>query len=613
MRHSDVTDNKAQKEDILKTFIRIIKYLWPHGRKDLKIRLLVSFLFIFIFKAISATLPWIYRDIVNKLSNPQNIVFWAIGILVIAYMITRIMAALFDEGKDILFAPVGQNALRTMSLEGFSHLHKLSMAFHIERRTGGVSRAIERAARGMQSVFEFGFWTALPAPVELIIISTLVWIAMGWQYTAVLLATVAIYAVVTLTITEWRTQFRKDMVEADTEAHSKAVDSLLNFETVRSFANEEWESKRFDEGLKKYEKAAVKSEVSLAYLNLIQTFILALSLLILMMMATKDVAAGKKNVGDFVLIVTYVFELWRPLQFLGTTIRVIRTGIVDVDNLFKLMDIEPDIQDTPNAQPLALTKANIAFNDISFAYDERRPILKNVSFSIPSGETLAIVGPSGSGKSTLSRLLFRYYDPSDGHIIIDGQNINQVTQASLRQSIGIVPQDTVLFNEDIYYNIAYGRPNATKEEIIAAAKAASIYDFIQSLPDGFQTTVGERGLKLSGGEKQRVGIARAILKQPQIMIFDEATSALDTHTEQDIQKALDKISQNRTTLIIAHRLSTVINADNIIVLEAGEIREQGNHNQLLEKGGIYATMWQKQQEARDAAEKLMDMEKDFWP
>ncbi len=334
------------------------------------------------------------------------------------------------------------------------------------------------------------------------------------------------------------------MVDADNDAHTKAVDSLLNFETVRSFANEEWESKRFDKGLKAYEKAAIKSEVTLAYLNLIQTLILAFSLMILMMMATQDILAGKRNVGDFVLIVTYMFELWRPLQFLGTTIRVIRTGIVDVDNLFKLMDIKPDVKDAADAKALSLTDSHIEFKNISFAYDERRPILKNVSFSIPSGESLAIVGPSGSGKSTLSRLLFRYYDPQEGSIIIDAQDISQVTQHSLRKSIGIVPQDTVLFNDDIYYNIAYGQPNATAEEVMAAAKAASIFDFVESLPDGFQSAVGERGLKLSGGEKQRVGIARAILKKPNIMIFDEATSALDTRTEQDIQKALDDISQN---------------------------------------------------------------------
>ncbi len=599
-----VTDNEASREEIAKTFVRILKYLWPQGRRDLKTRLFISLIFIFIFKGISVSLPWLYRDIVNKLSNPQNVYFWAIGTIIIAYGLMRILAAAFDEGKDVIFAPVGQNAVRQMSLEGFSHLHKLSMRFHIERRTGGVARAIERAASGMQSIFEFGFWTALPAPVEIFIVSLLVGAAMGWAYAAVLLTTIIVYAVFTLTITEWRTKFRKQMVDADTEAHSKAVDSLLNFETVRSFANEEWEAARFNEGLKNYEKAAIQSEVSLAYLNLAQTLILTTGLLAFMFMASQDILAGKRNVGDFVLIVTYTFELWRPLHFLGTTVRVIRTALVDVAHLFKLMDIEPDVKDLPDAKALSLTDSHIEFKNISFAYDERRPILKNVSFSIEPGKTLAVVGPSGSGKSTLSRLLFRYYDPMEGDIFIDNQNIRHITQQSLRKSVAIVPQDTVLFNDSLYYNIAYGRPDAGKEEIIQAAKAAAIYDFVQSLPDGFQSTVGERGLKLSGGEKQRVGIARAILKQPQIMIFDEATSALDTHTEQEIQKALDDISQNRTTLIIAHRLSTVINADNIIVLEAGEIKEEGNHNTLLSQGGIYANMWKRQQEARDAAEKL---------
>jgi ABC-type transport system involved in Fe-S cluster assembly fused permease/ATPase subunit len=475
----------------------------------------------------------------------------------------------------------------------------LSLRFHLDRQTGGLSRAIERGTKGIDFLLSYVLFSVLPTLLEIALVSGILWYMFDWRFMAVTLTTVAGYVWFTFAITEWRIKFRRAMNESDSEASTKAIDSLLNFETVKYFGNEEHEARRFDGALRVYEKAAVKSETSLAFLNVGQTAIISVGVSVMMIMAAIEVRAGAMTVGDFVLVNTYLIQLYMPLNWLGTVYREIKQSLIDMEQMFRLLGVPQEVADRPGARPLLLTGGEVRFEGVGFGYDARRPILKEVSFAVPPGRTLAIVGPSGSGKSTIARLLFRFYDVTEGRVLVDGQDIRDVSQTSLRAAIGIVPQDTVLFNDTIVYNIAYGNPEATREEVEEAARLAKIDQFIRSLPDGYDTRVGERGLKLSGGEKQRVAIARTILKRPAILIFDEATSALDTHTEKAIQASLAEVSADRTTLVIAHRLSTVVDADEILVLDQGRVIERGRHAMLLAQNGRYASMWRRQQEAAE--------------
>jgi len=506
----------------------------------------------------------------------------------------------FAELRDALFAKVAQNAIRQVALSVFRHLHALSLRFHLERQTGGLNRAIERGTKGIEFLLFYVLFSILPTLVEILLVAGILWASFGWLFAAITLVTVALYVAYTFLVTEWRIKFRRQMNESDQQANTKAIDSLLNYETVKYFGNEAHEARRFDEALARYESAAVKSRTSLSLLNVGQAFLIAIGVTLIMLLAADGVAGGERSVGDFVQANTFLIQLYIPLNFLGTVYREIKQSLIDLERMFELTNEPAEVADRPDARPLAVAGGALAFENVSFGYDPRRPILQDVSFALPAGQTLAIVGATGSGKSTIARLLYRFYDVNGGRITIDGQDIRAVTQASLRGAIAIVPQDTVLFNDTIRYNIAYGRIGASPAEIEAAAGQAAIADFIARLPDGWDTMVGERGLKLSGGEKQRVAIARAILKNPAILIFDEATSALDSNTERDVQGALRQVSQRRTTLVIAHRLSTVIDADEIIVLDQGRIAERGRHAALLAQGGLYAALWARQQRGEEA-------------
>ncbi|HYB06258.1 MAG TPA: ABC transporter ATP-binding protein/permease, partial [Methyloceanibacter sp.] len=562
-------------------------------------------------KAITLAVPIAYKAIVDLLTGEMaGKEITAIGLaaspifLIIAYGIGRVMMVVFAQFRDVWFTVVAQHAVRELANRTFRHLHALSLRFHLERRTGGLNRVIERGVNGVDTIVRMAVLNSIPTGVELAMISGMVAFYFGWIYVLVVLVTVALYVWFTFWASDRRIAIRRDMNDSDTEAHAKAVDSLLNYETVKYFSNENHEARRFDASMARYERAAIRTYTSLGWLNTGQAVIFTLGTVICMLLAARDVAAGALTIGGFVMINAILMQLYLPLNFMGMVYREIKQGLIDIETMFALLHEPPEIVDRPCAKPLRVTKGEIKFENVSFAYDPERQILKHVSFEVPAGKMVAIVGPSGAGKSTISRILFRFYELSGGRVLIDGQNISDVTQASLRAAIGMVPQDTVLFNDTILYNIRYGRPEASDREVREAARLAQIHDFIMALPRGYDSLVGERGLKLSGGEKQRVAIARTILKAPPILMLDEATSALDSHTEKEIQDALERVARQRTSLVIAHRLSTVVHADNIIVLDHGEVVEQGTHLELLSRGGLFASLWARQREADQARERL---------
>ncbi|EME70110.1 ABC-type transport system involved in Fe-S cluster assembly, permease and ATPase component protein [Paramagnetospirillum caucaseum] len=583
------------------TLRTLFPYLWPPGEPELRLRVVMAMILLVAAKGVGVGIPLLYKQAVDVLSVSPVLVPLA---LLAAYGAARVMAGSFAELRDIVFVKVAQRAIRKVGLGVFTHLHRLGLRFHLDRQTGGVSRAIERGTKGIEFLLNFMLFNILPTLLEIGLVTAILWGLYDGVFALITAATIAVYIAFTLGVTEWRTKFRRAMNETDSEASTKAIDSLLNFETVKYFCNEAHEAGRYDKALARYEYAASKSKVTLSLLNMGQGAVIAIGLTLVMIRAAEGVADGTMTLGDFVLVNAYLIQLYLPLNFLGFVYREIKQSLTDMESMFRLLRENAEIEDSPGSKPLALAGGEVRFDGVTFGYNPDRRILGGVDFTIPAGNTLAIVGPSGAGKSTLSRLLFRFYDVNGGAILIDGQDIRQVTQGSLRAAIGIVPQDTVLFNDTIRYNIAYGRPGAAQDEVEEAARLARIHDFVQSLPQGYDTRVGERGLKLSGGEKQRVAIARTILKRPSILIFDEATSALDTQTEKEIQESLREVSRDRTTLIVAHRLSTVVDADEIVVLDGGRIVERGRHAQLLEAGGHYAAMWRRQQEAQTLQQRL---------
>jgi ATP-binding cassette, subfamily B, heavy metal transporter len=589
----------------------LLPYIWPAGRPDLRWRVVWALAALVVAKVITLAVPISYKAVVDLLTGEASgKEITAVGLaavpafLIIAYGVGRVLMVLFSQFRDIWFTVVAQNAVRQLAKRTFRHLHALSLRFHLERRTGGLNRVIERGVTGVDTIVRMAVLNSIPTAVELLMISGLVAYYFGWLYVLVVFVTVGLYVWFTFWASELRIGIRRDMNESDTEAHSKAVDSLLNYETVKYFGNEDLEARRFDASMARYEKAAIRTYTSLGVLNTGQAVIFTGGLVACMLLAARDVAAGVLTIGDFVMINAILMQLYLPLNFMGMVYREIKQGLIDIETMFALLHEPPEIVDRPGAKPLVVRNGAIKFENVYFSYDPERQILKNISFEVPAGRMVAIVGPSGAGKSTISRILFRFYELSGGRVLIDGQNISDVTQASLRAAIGMVPQDTVLFNDTIEYNVRYGRPQASEREVRNAARLAQIHEFIMTLPQGYDALVGERGLKLSGGEKQRVAIARTILKGPPILMLDEATSALDSHTEKDIQDALERVARDRTTLVIAHRLTTVIHADNIIVLDHGEIVEQGTHMELLAKGGLYASLWTRQREADEARERL---------
>ena len=580
----------------------LVPFLWPKNKKGMKARVVVAVICLLLAKAANIGTPPILGyavDSLTELSEGINVYMLIPLALIISYGIARIAALGFGELRNAIFSKVAQNAITQLTLNTFKHLHSLSLQFHLGRQTGALSKFIDRGTKGVNFLLTYVLFNVIPTIIEIFLVAGILAFVYGWKYALITLITISLYIVVTFTVTQWRLQFRRRMNAADNAVSTKLIDSLLNFETVKYFNNEKHEYERLNESLKEYEKESVNNQYSLSYLNIAQTVVIMAGITIMLVMSAYDIRAGYLSIGGFVVINAYMLQLYQPLNFFGTVYREIRQSLTDMENLFTLWEEKPNLTD--NDQSVSQTKQpSIRFENVSFDYDERRTIIENISFEVPNGKKVALVGPTGAGKSTISRLLFRFYDPKQGAIFINNENIKDISQSSLRKMIGVVPQDTVLFNDTIYYNISYGNPKASEEQIYEAARSADIHNFVMGLPDGYQTLVGERGLKLSGGEKQRVAIARAILKNPSIFFFDEATSALDSTTEKEIQKNLQAISQNRTTLVIAHRLSTAADADEILVLEQGKITECGTHDQLLTLQGKYAEMWNKQKTATDS-------------
>ncbi|TFL16293.1 ABCB family ABC transporter ATP-binding protein/permease [Jannaschia formosa] len=583
---------------------KVSPYLWPPGEGWVKRRVVAALVMLVLAKLIAVSTPFLYKAAVDALAPDTVTPAWALGAgaiaLTVVYGLARTLNIGFQQLQNVIFARVGQRALRRLASETFTHMHQLSLRYHITRKTGGLSRIIERGVKGVDFLLRFLLFSIGPLILELLLICVILWIAFDIRYMAIVLVTIAAYVGFTFRVTEWRVRIRRQMNEQDTDANQKAIDSLLNFETVKYFGAERREAARYDGAMALYEQAALKTSYSLGFLNFGQAVLITAGLVAVMVLAATGVQSGELTVGDFVMVNAYMIQITMPLNFLGTVYREIRQALVDMGEMFGLLDQPSEVQDRPDAVPLRVPKGRIELRDVRFGYDPARPILRGLTLTVAAGESVAIVGPSGAGKSTISRLLFRFYDVDGGAILIDGQDVRAVTQESLHAQIGVVPQDTVLFNDTIRYNIAYGRPEASFAEVAEAARAAKIDAFIASLPEGYETAVGERGLKLSGGEKQRVGIARTVLKDPPILILDEATSALDSETEQDIQTELRAMSRGRSVLMIAHRLSTVIDADRIVVLENGQIVEEGTHDDLLARSGRYASLWHRQQ-SEDAA------------
>jgi ATP-binding cassette subfamily B protein len=592
------------------TVVRLWPYVWSDDRRDLQVRVVAAFFMLLIAKVLTILIPYSFKWVTDAIVSPETasvplpaLLATPVAICVL-YGLLRSFMQFFTQARDALFASVAMHAVRRMANEVFVHLHELSLRFHLERKTGGLTRVLERGREAIQQIVRMSILTGIPTVVEFALILGVFFFAFDWRYALTVVVMIALYLWFTRVATDWRIQIRRNMNESDTDANVKAIDSLLNYETVKYFGAEKREAERYNQSMERYERNSVSSYVSLAVLNSGQGFIFSMALMVVMILCVIDIREGRNTIGDFVLLNGLMIQLYQPLNFMGMVYREVKQAIIDIEAMFDVLGQNAEIKDRPEAKPLAIEQGAIKFDNVHFAYDPARPILKGISFEVPAGHTVAVVGPSGAGKSTISRLLYRFYEPQGGSISIDGQKLGDVTQESLRGAIGMVPQDTVLFNDSIAYNIRYGRWEATEEEVFEAARTAQIDDFIRSLPQGYKSQVGERGLKLSGGEKQRVAIARTILKSPPILLLDEATSALDSFTEREIQSALDRVATGRTTLVIAHRLSTIVNADEILVLDSGEIVERGKHDDLLAKEGVYAAMWNRQREV-DAAEETL--------